>query len=233
MSSKPAEATAYRGGRLADDLAALVDSVAPGRNYAVAGHDWGASVAYAHAFRRPERLTHLIIANGIHPVCFQRAIFDDPEQRAASQYINRLREAGMEDRLAEGGFKRLMRMFEGFSATGWMTPTEADAYRAAWGRPGALKAMLDWYRSSPVSVPEPGAPAPHSKLLDMDPAELTVAVPHLVLWGADDTALRPSCLDGLHRYAPDLTIAKIPGAGHWILHEQPDAVAGRIAAFLG
>ena len=33
------------------------------------------------------RLRALIVANGVHPYTFQKAIIDDPQQRAASQYM--------------------------------------------------------------------------------------------------------------------------------------------------
>ena len=58
-------------------------------------------------------------------------------------------------------------------------------------------------------------------------------MPHLVVWGEDDGALRPVLPDRAGRYAPDLTIRKFAGAGHWILHEKPAEVAGEIRLFLG
>jgi pimeloyl-ACP methyl ester carboxylesterase len=198
----------------------------------VAGHDWGASVAYAYAFSRPERLTHLIIANGPHPFTFQKAIIDDAEQRAASQYINKLREPGMEARLAEDGFARLSRMFSGFSATDWMTPNMQQAYCEAWGQEGALEGMLNWYRASPVVVPAAGETPDTVPILALPEETFRVRMPHLLLWGEADTALRPSCLAGLDRFAPKLTIKTIAGAGHWLLHERPDEASSAIGAFL-
>jgi pimeloyl-ACP methyl ester carboxylesterase len=156
LSAKPQGVERYRVKHMVADLAALADRLSPGKPFVLAGHDWGASVAYAYAFSRPERVTHLVIANGPHPFTFQKAIIDDPEQRAASQYINKLREPGMEARLAEDGFARLSRMFSGFSATDWMTPAMHQAYREAWGQEGALEGMLNWYRASPVVVPPEG-----------------------------------------------------------------------------
>jgi epoxide hydrolase 4 len=92
------------------DTLSLADRSSPDRPFVLAGHDWGASVAYAFAFRHPDRLTHLVIANGVHPVCFQRAILDDPAQRAASQYVNLLRSDRAEALLSEDGFRRLFGM---------------------------------------------------------------------------------------------------------------------------
>lgn len=233
LSSKPEGVDSYRVRHLVADIAALADALSPGRPFVLAGHDWGASVAYAYAFAHPGRLTHLVIANGVHPACFQRAIFDDRKQREASQYINYLRSRKAEQGLSEDNFRRLMRMLSGFSNTGWMDEDEADAYRAAWSRPGALTGMLNWYRASQIAVPGPDEPPPEAKsVLDFPAEAMTVKVPHLVLWGEDDTALRPSCLDGLERYAPQLTVKKITGTGHWILHEKPDEVAAAIARFV-
>ena len=234
LSSKPEGVENYRARHLVGDIAALADTLSPDQPFALAGHDWGASIAYAYAFTHPGRLTHLVIANGVHPACFQRAIFDDPDQRRASQYINWLRSSKAELKLPEDDFARMKRMLSGFSDTGWMDDAELRTYRAAWSEPGALTGMLNWYRASPVIVPEPGAATPPGKsVLDLPVGAMTVAAPHLVLWGEADVALLPSCLDGLDRYAPELAVKKIAGAGHWILHEKPDEVAAAIAGFVG
>jgi pimeloyl-ACP methyl ester carboxylesterase len=216
------------------DLAALADRLSPEKPFVLAGHDWGASVAYAYAFAHPQRLSRLVIANGPHPVAFQRAILEDPAQRRASQYFLKLRAPGAAARMAEDDFARTMRMFRGFSATPWLTDEDAAAYRAAWGEPGAMEAMLHWYSSSPIVVPEPDAPIPADvPLLAVPDEKVTVRVPHLVVWGEADEALRPSCIEGLGRYAPDLTVVRVKDAGHWILHEKPGAVAEAVRAWVG
>ena len=61
---------------------------------------------------------------------------------------------------------------------------------------------------------------------------LTVSIPTFVLWAMEDDALLPELVDGLDEYIPDLTLEKVPGATHWIIHERPQFVAQRIAAFL-
>ncbi|MBO6719532.1 MAG: alpha/beta hydrolase [Rhizobiaceae bacterium] len=231
-SSKPEGVGNYRAKHLVADIAALADALSPDRPFVLAGHDWGASVAYAYAFAHPQRLTHLVIANGVHPACFQRAIFEDPEQRQASQYMNWLRSPKAEEKLPEENYGRMMRMLAGFSDTQWMDEDEAAAYRDAWSEPGALTGMLNWYRASPVAVPEPGGPAPEKSVLDLPAEAMTVHMPHLVLWGEEDIALRPSCIEGLDRYAPQLTVRRVAGTGHWILHEKPDEVAAAIAGFV-
>ena len=232
-SSKPQGMEHYRAKALAEDVAALADALSPGKPFVLAGHDWGASVAYAYAFTYPERLSHLVIANGVHPACFQRALFEDDAQREASRYFHYLISPKAEQGLSEDNYRRLMQMLASFSDTSWLDEAEAAAYRAAWSEPGALTAMLNWYRASPMIVPEAGAPVPAGRsVLDLPVETMTVAMPHLVLWGEADIALRPSCLEGLERYAPQLTVKKVAGASHWILHEKPDEVAAAIADFV-
>lgn len=233
LSDKPEGEEAYRANRMVADLAALADQVSPGRPSILAGHDWGASIAYAYAFAYPQRLSHLVIANGVHPICFQRAILEDEEQRRASQYFLKLRAPDAAIRMAENDFARTMNMIAGFSKLDWMTPDIAAEYRAAWAQPGAMQAMLHWYNSSPVLVPATGEPAPPSPLLDLPVEKTLVRMPHLLVWGEADEALRPSCLRDLPRHAPDLSITNVPGAGHWILHEKPKGVAAAIRAFIG
>jgi pimeloyl-ACP methyl ester carboxylesterase len=74
--------------------------------------------------------------------------------------------------------------------------------------------------------------APGSASVELDAAKLTVKVPTLVIWGEGDTALTLNNLDGLDQYVPQLTIRRIPGASHWVIHEQPDVVSGYIRDFL-
>jgi pimeloyl-ACP methyl ester carboxylesterase len=232
LSSKPDGVEPYRIRNMVADIAALADHFSPGKPFVLAGHDWGASVAYAYAFAHPERLSHLIIANGVHPACFQRAIFEDEAQRRASQYINRLRAADADALMAQDRFRSTLNMISGFSQTDWMTPQIRIEYLEAWGRPGAMTAMLNWYRASPIVIPRPGETAGDSLVLSLPAEAMIVRVPHLVIWGDADQALLPVCLEGLDRYAPDLAIRMIAGAGHWVLHEKPVEVAGVIRLFL-
>ncbi|HTV70959.1 MAG TPA: alpha/beta hydrolase [Rhizobiaceae bacterium] len=232
LSSKPQGVDAYKARALVNDIAALADRLSLEKPFVLAGHDWGASIAYGYAFRHPGRLSHFIIANGVHPVCFQRAILDNPEQREASQYINKLKRPGQAERLAENDFARGFSMLSGFSATPWMTDDLKARYLEAWSRPGAMEAMLNWYRASPIVVPEPGEVVSTAPVLELDPAAVTVRVPHLLIWGDDDTALRPSCIADLDQFTPDLTVKHIAGTGHWLLHEKPEEVAEAIRHFV-
>ncbi|MCR9134999.1 MAG: alpha/beta hydrolase [Alphaproteobacteria bacterium] len=235
-SSKPAGVDAYQTRHLLADIAALADHLSAENPFVLFGHDWGSAVAYAYAFRHPDRLKGLVVANGVHPATFQRAIVDDPKQRAASQYMSWLRADNAADAMSADNFSRTLNMIAGFSATDWMSEEDKNAYREAWSGEGTMEAMLNWYRASPVVVPPIDTPASELAgavpVLDLPDEVLQVRMPHLVVWGERDEALRPVCLDGLDRYAPDLKVVRFSDAGHWILHEQAAGVAQAVDAWI-
>lgn len=215
----------YTARALVGDMAALI--AACGGPVTVLGHDWGAAVAYGLAMFRPDLVDRLIIANGVHPVPFQRALAAGGAQSAASQYINTLRRDGSEDRLAADDFARLLSLFSAHMDLGWLTGDRLAEYKAEWGRDGGrLKTMIHWYRASPLRVADPGHPI--TGLPDLPRDRLTVQCPHLLIWGERDTALLPEASAGLEDFAPDLTRVTIPDADHWLCHQKPGAVARAI-----
>ncbi len=232
LSDAPARVSDYSAKKLVSDMLALSSNLLGNRKLFLAGHDWGASVAYAAAINVPERIRGLIIVNGVHPAPFQRAIIEDPEQQKASQYFHFLRNENSAERMSEDDFRRTFGMLEKFSDTAWLSDHDRAGYRKAWSRPGRLNAMLNWYRASPIIVPAPGEPVPAAPLMDASPDRLTVRAPHLLIWGARDTALRASSRQGLSRFAPDLTVVEIEDGDHWVIHTHGQRVADEIARFV-
>jgi pimeloyl-ACP methyl ester carboxylesterase len=66
----------------------------------------------------------------------------------------------------------------------------------------------------------------------MPPQAFTVTVPTLLLWAMNDAALLPSLLDGLDTWVPHLSVERIDGATHWVVHERPALVAECISRHL-
>ena len=232
LSSKPEGVKSYDTKHMVADLNDLVQQISPGQQVVLCGHDWGASVAYAYAIRHADRVSHLVIANGVHPVCFQKALLAGGAQTDASQYMNVLRAPESDTRLAANGFEKLLNMFERFSSAPWLTGKVKEAYRAAYGQPGALPAMLNWYRASPMAVPKSGSAPKPLPITPQMREKYRIRMPHLVLWGLDDVALLPEARADLNSFCDDLTVEEIAGTSHWILHEKPNLVAERIRAFV-
>ncbi|KIN61673.1 Hydrolase, alpha/beta fold family protein [Sulfitobacter noctilucae] len=226
QSWAPSEVSEYTGAKLVGDMAALIGE----EPVFVLGHDWGAAVAYGLAMFRPELVSRLIIMNGVHPVPFQRALAAGGPQSDASQYIHYLRAEGSEDRLAAEDFSRLMALFSAKMNLDWLTGEVLEDYKRAWGAPGRLRGMVNWYRASPLVVGKPGEQVTDLPELPVD--KLQVRCPHLLIWGTDDTALLPEATEGLDEFAPDLTRVHIAGADHWLHHQKPQEVAQAILDWL-
>lgn len=232
-SSKPDGLEAYRIKHLVRDILALGEHYSPGRPFVLVAHDWGASVGYATAIAAPGRVARLVVINGVHPGPFQRALIEDEAQRKASAYIHYLRDPKAEERLSANNFEKLLGMLSRFGPQPWLTPQKRAGYLEAWGQPGALTGMLNWYRATPIVVPKEGEAVDLARVPKLDPAQLRVRMPHLVIWGMDDRALLPTTRATLADYCDDLTVHEIPGADHWVVHQKTDEVIGLIRGFVG
>jgi epoxide hydrolase 4 len=233
-SSKPVGVEDYRAQHLAADMFALADQLAPGRPIHLVGHDWGASVAYLMAFLQPSRMARLVVLNGVHPVPFQRALINDPEQRASSQYMRFLRRDDAAPLLLAEGCKRTLQFLtSGFGGGRWLTPQREAKYLEAWQQPGAMEGMVSWYKATPLLVPEIGETVTVDPIQRMPVEMMRVRMPHLLLWGSEDKALRPASRNGLSEFCDHLTAIDIADADHWIVHQQPDRVVKEIRSFLG
>jgi pimeloyl-ACP methyl ester carboxylesterase len=232
-SSKPEGVDAYRVKSLVRDVVALGDQLSPDRPFAIVGHDWGASVAYAAAIAAPGRISKLAVINGVHPGPFQRALVEDEAQRRASGYMHYLRDPRAEERLCANGFEKLVGMLTRFGAPQpWLSPEKRAAYLEAWSAPGALTGMLNWYRATPLLVPRPGESVDAAKVMKLDPSQLRIRMPHLVIWGMDDQALLPVSRASLADYCDNLTVREVANADHWVVHQRTDEVIGHLKAFL-
>ena len=111
-----------------------------------------------------------------------------------------------------------------------MSDEERARYLADWSAPGALTAMLNWYRASDILVPAVGEAA---ELPAWTKAPFPVLmVPTLVIWAMRDTALLPVQLGGLYDLIDDLRIVQIPDAGHFVPWEKPAPVLRAIGDFM-
>jgi epoxide hydrolase 4 len=234
-SSAPKEVSAYRVKHLMQDIADLVAIETEGSSHqleCLIAHDWGGAVAWGFANKMPHLTKKLTIINSPHTGTFVRELRNNPKQQAASAYMNFLVRQDSEKILAEDDFRRLFSFFIDMGAeTGefaWLTSTVKQQYREVW-RAG-LTGGCNYYRASPLRPQTAsdkgvaGVNIPHNLL--------TVDLPTLVIWAMNDIALPPELIEGLGEYISDLTLKKVNNGTHWIIHEQPQLVAGYLQDFL-
>jgi pimeloyl-ACP methyl ester carboxylesterase len=226
-SSAPVHIAAYHARYLVADIAALIEAHDAPLDLLVA-HDWGGALAWSLAARQPELVKRLLILNSPHPATFLRELRHNPSQQHASAYMNFLCRDDAAALLSENDFARLWPFFTGMGAVPWLDEAMRKRYRAVWRH--GLEGPLNYYRASPLRPPTSAADAINT--LDLAPDAVTVRVPTTLLWGEADSALLPSLLDGLEAFVPDLDVQRVPGATHWLIHEQPARVAATIERLL-
>jgi pimeloyl-ACP methyl ester carboxylesterase len=227
-SSKPEGVENYTPDKPVADMIALADHFGI-ETFTLVGHDWGGAIAWMAALQNPARVARLMIINAPHPFVFQRLLFDDMAQREASQYITAFRNPSIDAHIDKIG---LSEFFDG----SFMRHTdfekvrdEKPVYLEQWSQPGAMVAMLNWYRASALQVPGMDETPERPAFLDGPFPQL--ATPTLVIWGTGDKALLPSNLEGLEEYVPNLTLRKID-AGHFVPWESPEAVTAAMREWL-
>lgn len=210
-SDKPRGARAYALDRLAEDVAGLIDDAGRERAF-VAGHDLGGMVAWQLAGRRPERVERLAVLNCPLAGVMRRHLLTNPRQRRKSRYIFFFQLPWLPERaLRRDGWAKARKTLLATSRPGTFTEEDLAVYREAWSRPGALTAMLNWYRAA----------ARHPR---RGPAPARIRVPTLLIWGARDRALGRELAESSIERCDDGRLVFVEEATHWVQHEEPERV---------
>lgn len=213
-SEKPSGVAAYRLPTLAADVAGLIEAVGVDAAHVV-GHDWGAAVAWWLALDHPDHVETLAAVNVPHPTVMARTLRRSWDQRRRSWYMGFFQVPRLPERVARAGNWRLFeRSLRESSRPGTFDAEDFERYRAAWGKPGAVTAMVNWYRAA-ARYPLPDRTDP------VDP-------PTLVLWGTDDAFLRTEMARESVAYCRDGRAVLFDDATHWVHHEYPGRVADHL-----
>jgi pimeloyl-ACP methyl ester carboxylesterase len=215
LSDKPRGTAAYRVERLTGDVAALIAALGADRARVV-GHDWGAIVAWCFAMAHPHRLDKLAILNVPHPARFAEAA-RMPAQLAKSWYIGVLQIPWIAERIfMRDGHRALWKLFPIEGAT----EDEIARYLEAAARPGALTAMMSYYRAA--------RPLFAGRIPQLRPIE----APVLVLWGERDHCLEKSLAAPPPRWVPHARVVLFPNATHWVHFDEAERVNALLAESL-
>ncbi|MFT3976942.1 MAG: alpha/beta hydrolase [Sphingomonas bacterium] len=211
-SSRPPLVADYSVDHLVADAAALFDA-SGARKLTLIAHDWGGALAWIFAIRKVRPVERLVVMNLPHPACFAEALRHWP-QRRRSWYMAFFQLPRLpEYYLGRKDARNVRRAFYGMAVDKSRFPDEVlDVYARNALRPGALTAMVNWYRAA----------RRHRGALGIGDGR--VDAPTLLIWGEEDKALGLETLDGTDRFVPDLTLRRIPGISHWVQQEAPEQV---------
>lgn len=208
--ARPAGTANYAIDRLVADAVGFTEALGWERPHVV-GHDWGAVVAWVLAATRPGLVRSLTALSIPHPAALIRAARAEEEQRNRLAYMEVLRAPGgvAERVLLDDDAAKLRLVYAG------LVPEHVvDAYVANLTEPGAMTAVLEWYRA-----------------MDTDgwAALPRVEVATTYVWGEQDIAVGRGAAETCGEWVEaDYAFVPLAGAGHWLPEERPADVAAAI-----
>jgi pimeloyl-ACP methyl ester carboxylesterase len=212
---------------LADDVCHLIESLGE-RHARIVGHDWGGGVAWHLASKRPEFCERLVVLNCPHPVVMRKKLLSAPSisQLKKSWYFFFFLVPGVPEwLLTRDDAGNLVRTLKASSIDRHhCSPDELRPFRDGIQRPGAAKAMIDWYRT----IVGHSLTHPFSQ-----PVYDDITAETLLIWGMKDPALGYTDLvPGTERYVPRLRVEQVPNCGHFVQSERPEHVNPALVKFL-
>jgi epoxide hydrolase 4 len=212
-SAKPAGVEAYKLTTVAADIAALIEHL--GAPCVLVGHDWGGFASWVVAMTRPELIRRLAILNIPHPAPFAREMRRHFSQKLRMAYQLYFQPPGLAELTMRPIFRRVMRRGGRFSAA------DIVEYDKAWSQPGATRAMANYYR------------AIRKYRSELRPLIKPIEKPVLLIWGEKEPVFRRSTTEDFDEWVPDLRIARIAGAGHFVQTDEPEIVSDLLIEFAG
>jgi pimeloyl-ACP methyl ester carboxylesterase len=215
LTDRPSGTRSYTLDVLSADVAGLVRALGE-ESATVVGHDWGAVVAFGAAHRHPDAVRRLVIANGPHPAAMRREL-RHLDQARRSWYAAFFQLPLVPEAVLSAGNHALLRrvLRNGPRRKGAVTDEDERVYVDAWSRPGALTAMLAYYRAFRLPGGSTGR----------------VDQPTLVVWGDRDEHLRASMADHMAGWVPNVHVRHLPDASHWVPADEPELLSTLIADF--
>ncbi|GAA4839039.1 alpha/beta fold hydrolase [Actinomycetospora corticicola] len=212
----------YQSGALVADAVALRRALGDRRPALLVGHDWGAVAAYGAAVFAPD-LWDRVVTMAVPPLATAAEVRDPRlvgEQLRASWYtvFQQL------PWVSEAVLDRLVPQLWADWSPGHEASGDVPRVLAALDTPARRTAALSYYRA----WLQPWHRSPRYRREERAVFGLPVH-PLLYLFGSEDGCVRPE----LSRLAAPLCeTVEVPGAGHFLPVERPDAVAAAVTAFL-
>jgi epoxide hydrolase 4 len=211
-SERPTRVEDYATDRLVEDVAGLIDA-SGSKDVTLITHDWGGVVGWHFAMAAKRPLSRFVAMNIPHPRLFAKALrkpFGPQLRRSWYVFLFQLPRVP-EWYLARQDYRAIRGAFSSMAIDKAAFPRELlDLYARSASTPGALSAMLAYYRAA-LRHP-PGGQTP------------TIETPTLLVWGEEDTALGKELTYGTDRFVTDLTTRYVPRCSHWVQQEKPREV---------
>ena len=204
--ARPTEIESYTSEKLVEDVRRIADAL-HWESFHLAGHDWGAFIAWEFAGKYPNRLRTLIPISVPHPEAFAIALADpNGIQAEMSSYVEFFQQAESTSAFLADSASLLKSIYE----SAGLSTEEMEPYLQVLGKPEALDAALNWYRANSFSPPLDQATNRRSVTPDIE-------TPTMYIWSTEDTALGRQGAELTSRFVSgEYRYEVFEGVNHWI-----------------
>jgi pimeloyl-ACP methyl ester carboxylesterase len=115
-------------------------------------------------------------------------------------------------------FATTRRLLVSSGKPGTFSAADLAEYKKAWAQPGAMNAMINWYRAA---FREPMTPK----------SDFHVHIPTLILWGERDVALGAEMAQRSIALCDDGRLVFFENASHWVQHDEFGEVNRQLISF--
>lgn len=229
----PAPDGDYSASALGADAVALAETLCEQedlRDPVLVGHDWGAVATYAAVIGSPETFERAVTM-GVPPK-FEALLRRYPKQVLQSWYMWFFQVPDAPERALRWDDFSLVEFLWGTWSPSWDYPTERiESVKETFRTGDTVENALTYYRQivgsglrSVVSLDQPR--------VDDEPH---ISVPTLLVAGAEDGCIGAKLFTdvaGAFVEGTEFRVVRVPGAGHFMHQERPDAVGGATVEFL-
>lgn len=209
----------YDTGTLARDLVAMMDALGHQR-FAVAGHDTGFAIGYALAADHPDRIDRIVLAEIPGPPLISASppVFVPAPVNNRLWHIPFCRVETLPEQLVKGR-EEVFFGYE-FAIQGGKPSDEAIAYYVALlSRPDVLPGSFGFYRALDATLAQ-----------NEQRKATRLTMPVLAIGGEQSYGAHVG--EAMKLLGDDVQSVVIPGTGHWIAEDAPEAMLAALAAFL-
>lgn len=182
------------------------------------GHDWGGPVAFSIAAQHPEAVRRLVILDMVIP-----GDGGDTSEGGRRWHHTLFQTLDLPEALSVGRENLFINwFFDNYGANPTCVSEEArKEYHRTYSKPGALRAMFEYYRAMSTDAADTRAVLANGKL----------KMPVLALGGDQSFGRRLTTMESLKRVAENVRGGVVPNSGHWVAEEAPEFVATELLKF--
>ena len=223
-SARMESADACRVSVLAAQLRALIDEIAPNERVLLVGHDWGAVLSLTFAQAYSNVLAGVVGIAGVPLNQMLNLLETDAEQRARSDYMQRLCALTQAD-AAQVANTIIETAYHDLIDAKYIDEVETALFARACGDPQALWSGALWYRAN---LPSEGASYADYAWPDANPAN---DIPSLLIWGENDEVFVRHAPDHYAAAHNSAHVVRLESIGHWCMLQAPERVTVELHQF--